>query len=220
MNRSRLEMAMTSTLHSTYTRVARQLLDALPDTDLDAMASVAASRVGRFGSVEAIGAESERLAAALRRYATRGPVLLAAAVLGESAAIEEQRGGRDAVGTAIFALGEYPAWVRPVFVAGERIQAISAELTSLQGRLRYWQPSASEAIAALDELGAARNDLLLHLDAALERAALVDEAAALLLAWQQQGLATSAAAAQDEPLPLATRRWLAAFDGLDSRFGC
>lgn len=89
--------------------------EALTDTDLATLAKVAARVVGPFGEVEGVPRGGLRFAAALSKYTTVGPLLIADDTLTTGTSMEEQRAGRDAKGIAIFARGECPRWVTAMF---------------------------------------------------------------------------------------------------------
>ena len=202
------------TLPSGETTSWRVDCSALTDADLECVAHLAAGRVGHFGSVEAVVPGGERFAEALRRHATRGPLLLAADVLLSGETMERQRGDREAVGAVIFARGLPPAWVQPVFALGDVLDRAKEELDALKRRILYWQPAGEkDAASAIEDLGAARNNLLLEIEMALDKAALVETAAGLLKDWQLDNDRLNETA-------LATRRWLAEYDSLGGHYGC
>ena len=89
--------------------------DALTDADIETLALVVAEGVGDFGTVEGVPKGGLRLAKALEVYAQGGSLLIVDDVLTTGASMEEQRAGREAVGAVIFARGECPAWVTPLF---------------------------------------------------------------------------------------------------------
>lgn len=91
--------------------------DALTDADLDALAAIIASQI-EFGSVYGIPRGGERIAAALMRHATHGPLLIVDDVLTTGTSMEEARaalGDPDALGVVLFARRPPPRWVRAVF---------------------------------------------------------------------------------------------------------
>lgn len=85
--------------------------DALTDGDVAALAVMLAEVLPPFGSVEGVPTGGLRLAAAMERFVTEGPLLVVDDVLTTGASMEEQRRGRDAVGAVVFARGPCPAWV-------------------------------------------------------------------------------------------------------------
>jgi hypothetical protein len=184
---------------------------ALSDADYVCLAQLTAARAGNFGSVEAVVPGGERLAAALRLHITRGPLLLAADVLQTGATMERQRAGRDVAGVVLFARGPCPAWVQPVFTGASLLEQAQNDLDQLRERVRYWQPSgAADPLAAVDALGAARNDLLLRTGLAEGKAAMATAAVPLL----QKGLAGA-----DPELIVELRRWLAQYESLGGHEG-
>jgi hypothetical protein len=188
--------------------------DSLTDAELANLARLAAEQVGHFGRVEAVAPHGLRFAEALRRHATRGPLLIADDVLVTPEALEAQREGRDAAGVVIFAMGPCPDWVKPVFVLGKLAGRGASELEALKQRLFYWTPTrAPDAMAAVDALGSERNQLLLRTDQAELKADLVDDAAVLLRQWRLQ------AEARGE-VPPEVRYWLARYDSLQGHGGC
>jgi hypothetical protein len=92
--------------------------DALSQDDIETLAWVIQSQRA-FGSVYGIPAGGVRLAKALEKYCTQGPRLVVDDVLttGKSLLEEYQEGD---IGVVIFARGECPGWVRPIFATGGR----------------------------------------------------------------------------------------------------
>lgn len=99
--------------------------DALTNDDLDTLALLVAEdpRIGKFFQVEGVPTGGLRFAQALAPYAlskytdVRNPrVLIVDDVLTTGGSMERQRAGRDHVrGVVIFARGECPDWVTPLF---------------------------------------------------------------------------------------------------------
>lgn len=90
---------------------------ALEDDEIATLARVIASRIS-FGDVYGIPTGGERLAEALRLYASSGPLLIVddvATTGGSFEAAWEECGRRAAVGVCLFARGPVPGWVRPMF---------------------------------------------------------------------------------------------------------
>ncbi|MPZ50698.1 MAG: hypothetical protein GEU75_15605 [Dehalococcoidia bacterium] len=182
----------------------------LTDADVANLARLAASRAGSFGRVEGVPPHGLRFADAIRRYATRGPLLIVDDVLLTGETIEAQREDREAIGVVIFALGPCPAWVRPVLTLDELASGARGELDDLKKRLFYWAPSrAPDALAAIDALGGQRNELLLNIDQAELKAQLVDDAAVILQDLRNAG-----------DTPAAVRYWLARYESLQGHGGC
>jgi hypothetical protein len=189
-------------------------LDSLTDADLSHLARLAAEQVGHFGHVEGVPPHGLRFAEALRRHATRGPLLIVDDVLATGETIEAQREGRDAIGVVIFAMGPCPEWVKPVFTLGKLADRAESSLEDLKKRLFYWAPSrAPDAMAAIDALGSERNSLLLSVEEAELKAQLVDDAALLFREWVR--LAQGGA-----ELPVGARYWLARYEALEGHGGC
>jgi len=113
--------------------------DALSDTSIETLAHMVSDESGGFGSVEGVPSGGLRLAKALEKYATDGPVLIMDDVLTTGASMEEQRAGRDAIGAVIFARGSCPGWVRPLFIRPDA--ALADTLGLLEAlRERYGTP--------------------------------------------------------------------------------
>lgn len=96
--------------------------DALTDADLATLARVAARGLGPFGSVEGVPTGGLRFAAALEKHAdpASGRVLITDDVLTTGGSMERQRGDRrHVVGVVVFARGECPEWVWPLFPLSE-----------------------------------------------------------------------------------------------------
>lgn len=189
--------------------------EALSDADIESLAQLAAGRVGNFGRLEYAGAGARRFAEALRKHATSGPVLLAGDVLVTGATMEDYRNERDLQGVVIFARGACPDWVTPLFTLGEVLDRADSELADLKRRIHYWQPAGETgASAAIDDIGSARNSLILRVDELEEKADVIDAAAMALQEWRHN------AEQAHEEVPLSVRRWLAAYDALSGRYGC
>jgi hypothetical protein len=189
-------------------------VDSLTDADIDSLARLAVERVGHFGHVEPVHPGGARLADALRRYATRGPLLIVDDILTTGTTLEAQREGREAVGVVIFAMGPCPVWVKPIFVAGKEVESARTDLDELKKRLFTWAPSrAPDALAAVESLAGDRNHLLIEMERMERRASLVDEAAQLLREWRRDAEHLGEA-------PLAVRAWLARYESLDGHDGC
>lgn len=102
-------------LHSGHTTTWLIDCEALADSDMETLATMIADMVGRFGSVEGVPRGGLRLAKALERHTTTGPVLIVDDVLTTGASMEQQRAGRDVIGAVIFARGPCPSWVGALF---------------------------------------------------------------------------------------------------------
>lgn len=90
--------------------------DALSDADIATAAAWLAELLPPFGWVEGVPRGGLRLAAALRFYASIGPLLVVDDVFTTGNSMERQRAGREAIGAVIFARGPCPPWVTPLFV--------------------------------------------------------------------------------------------------------
>jgi len=90
--------------------------DALTDADIECIAWVFSTKIGDFGSVEGIPRGGVRLAEAMRKYASKGPLLVADDVFTTGNSMEEQRNHRFAKGVVIFATSPTPYWIRPLFI--------------------------------------------------------------------------------------------------------
>lgn len=91
--------------------------DALTDEDIEAIACILAEKIPPFGRVESIPKGGDRLAEALKPYRVEhGLTLIVDDVVTTGASFEKKRNGRsNVVGVAIFARGECPSWVLPLF---------------------------------------------------------------------------------------------------------
>lgn len=101
--------------------------DALTDHDWAALAGIMVTRIPPFGEVEGVPSGGLQLAAELEVYASEGPVLIVDDVLTTGASMEEQRAGRDAIGAVVFARGECPEWVTPLFTLAARYDGYGCE---------------------------------------------------------------------------------------------
>lgn len=90
--------------------------EALSDADLDTLAALIVERCGPFGAVEGVPRGGLRLMLALSPYISAGPLLIVDDVLTTGASLEAHRDGREAKGAVIFARGQWPSWVTPLFV--------------------------------------------------------------------------------------------------------
>lgn len=114
------------TLHSGAQSDWKIDCDALTDADLETLAAVIAAEV-RFSEVYGIPTGGERIAAALRPYAQPNdpekpartlPLLIVDDVLTTGASFREAAEKfqyQPAIGVVLFARGEPPGWVLPVF---------------------------------------------------------------------------------------------------------
>lgn len=117
----------TFTLHSGRQASWKIDCDALSDADLEALAAIAVRGLPMFGWVEGIPLGGSRFADALRRYATEGctRILIVDDVFTTGASMEFHRAGRrHCLGLVIFARGECPEWVWPMFRLGEAFDEI------------------------------------------------------------------------------------------------
>lgn len=105
------------TLHSGEQTWFKIDCDALDDEDLRVLALLIYEDVGLFGHVEGVATGGTRLADALRQFANYASekLVIVDDVCTTGASMEEQRAGRDAAGYVIFARGEVPGWVTPIF---------------------------------------------------------------------------------------------------------
>jgi hypothetical protein len=89
--------------------------DVLTDEDWATLAHLIADQI-IFSAVEGVPEGGLKLAAALHKlcYET-GPLLIVDDALTTGASMEKWRCGREAIGVVLFARGQCPAWVRPVF---------------------------------------------------------------------------------------------------------
>lgn len=90
--------------------------DALTDTDMHTLAELITARVGPFGAVEGVPRGGTRLASWLAHYQTAGgPLLIVDDVLTTGSSMDAHRAGREAIGAVIFARGQCPPWITPLF---------------------------------------------------------------------------------------------------------
>jgi orotate phosphoribosyltransferase len=106
------------TLHSGAESKFKIDCDALTEQDLEALAWVLAEKLPPFLRVEGVPSGGLELARELERYCDENAklTLIVDDVLTTGASMEEQRNGRsDVIGCVIFARGECPSWVLPLF---------------------------------------------------------------------------------------------------------
>lgn len=90
--------------------------DALADIEIAVLAKQLSKRVPSFGRVIGVPTGGLRLAEAMRRYVTEGPLLIVDDVLTTGRSMDEMReGDRLAIGAVLFARGKCPEWVTPLF---------------------------------------------------------------------------------------------------------
>ena len=106
----------TFNLHSGGQTTWKIDCDALTNEDLKTIAMLIAEHVPVFGSVLGIPKGGLRLATFLTEKKTHGPVLIVDDVLTTGASMEAaRRKERYSIGAVIFARGECPSWIRPLF---------------------------------------------------------------------------------------------------------
>lgn len=104
--------------HSGLTLPFKIDCDALSDSSIETLASEIARRV-KFQYVRGVPRGGMRLANALKKHETTGPVLIVDDVLTTGESMEEARrqhtGHNDIIGFVIFARGICPTWITPLF---------------------------------------------------------------------------------------------------------
>lgn len=85
--------------------------DALTLEDMECIAVLLLNQLPHFGSVEGVPSGGLRLAECMKKYITRGPVLIVDDVLTTGKSMERQRNSRDAVGAVIFARKTPNPWI-------------------------------------------------------------------------------------------------------------
>lgn len=94
--------------------------DALTAEDIATLAEMISHRISNFGSVEGVPRGGLRLAEAMKKYVTQGPLLIVDDVLTTGGSMDHHRAGRHALGAVIFARGLCPAWITSIFqIVGE-----------------------------------------------------------------------------------------------------
>lgn len=93
--------------------------DALLDEDIETLADIISKKF-KFSKVYGVPRGGIRLANALEKYLSpEGPILIVDDVLTTGKSMEifkEEIGGNGAIGVVIFARGECPKWIKPIFV--------------------------------------------------------------------------------------------------------
>lgn len=103
-------------LHSGQTSAWKIDCDALTDEDWKAVALMFSEILPPFGRILGVETGGLKFAAAMTPYKTRGaPLLIVDDVLTTGRSMEEVRNGREAIGAVVFARGQCPAWVTPLF---------------------------------------------------------------------------------------------------------
>lgn len=142
-------------LHSGDISSWRINVEALTSTDLATVASWAADRIGRFGSVEGVPTGGLRLAESLSPYATEGPLLIVDDVLTTGSSMEKQRAGRDAIGFVIFARGACPTWVTAMWQqsrqAGGHVHSVSIRMHRVSG-YDFWCTGCGAVLTPVEAL--------------------------------------------------------------------
>jgi len=105
------------TLHSGERSTFKIDCDALTDADWNGLAWMIHVRFPSFSEVEGVPSGGIPLADKLAQFrsANSQRLLIVDDVLTTGASMEEQRAGRDAIGVVVFARGECPSWVTPIF---------------------------------------------------------------------------------------------------------
>jgi orotate phosphoribosyltransferase len=109
------------TLHSGRISTFKIDCDALTDDDINTIALLLAQRLPAFKTVEGVPSGGLRLAEAMSKYATQKTffgvpkLLIVDDVFTTGSSMEKHRGGREATGAVIFARGETPNWITPLF---------------------------------------------------------------------------------------------------------
>jgi len=103
------------TLHSGSKSFWKLNCDAFIDQDWATLARIIGRRLA-FQAVEGVPRGGLRLAEQLERYRrSEGGLLIVDDVLTTGASMEQQRAGREAKGIVVFARGQVPAWVTPMW---------------------------------------------------------------------------------------------------------
>ena len=89
--------------------------DALTLADWDTLALMAVERLTPFGSVVGVPRGGILFAAALQKYVTQGPRLIADDVLTTGKSMQEMKVNRGDIGVVVFARGDCPNWITPIF---------------------------------------------------------------------------------------------------------
>lgn len=100
--------------------------DALTDNDLSTLVLMVAKMVGKFGSVEGVPTGGILLAEALGKYIdpTSHTYLIVDDVLTTGRSMEELRSSyiaTDVVGAVLFARGQCPSWIKPLWQLHESL---------------------------------------------------------------------------------------------------
>jgi orotate phosphoribosyltransferase len=105
------------TLHSGGKSFFKIECDALTDDDIETLAYII-SRKYTFYDVVGIPRGGIRIANALQKYASNGPLLIVDDVLTTGKSMEEMRKKHSnvlTIGVVLFARGKCPKWVEPIF---------------------------------------------------------------------------------------------------------
>lgn len=108
------------TLHSGKRSAFKIDVDALTDAEIGTLAVALIERLPSFGQVEGVPTGGLRLADALLPFVTDGPLLIVDDVLTTGGSMEAHRKGRRAMGAVLFAKGDVPAWIYPLFTMNGR----------------------------------------------------------------------------------------------------
>jgi len=93
--------------------------DSLVNEDWKCLAQMAAERLPRFTHVEGVlhgGIQFARALEIHRSFGCESTLLIVDDVWTTGASMEQQRGGRDAIGMVVFSRGTLASWVKALFV--------------------------------------------------------------------------------------------------------
>lgn len=105
--------------------------DALTDEDWETCAFFIAEKTKtKFGAVEGIPNGGLKLAAALQKYVTEGPLLIVDDVCTTGKSLEDHRAGRDAIGFVLFTrrFSALPKWCNSLWVLGDTLEVLRHEI--------------------------------------------------------------------------------------------
>lgn len=113
--------------------------DALSDSEIDTLALMLSEILPAFGSVEGVPRGGDRLAKAMLRYCTTGPLLIVDDVLTTGNSMAAHRAFRKrTIGAVLFARGQCPPWVVPLFQLD-----VPADVTAT-GIISHWMAQGGE----------------------------------------------------------------------------
>lgn len=108
--------------------------DALTTEDIETLAHIANLILPPFGDVLSVPRGGDRLANAMWKYKTEGPLLVVDDVYTTGKSIRQACKNSNDLGLVIFTRSPVPSWVYPIFYASIPVMQEDANATKYQGK--------------------------------------------------------------------------------------